>query len=113
MISLTRRFTVTEAGTKGITQDGEIYRDLVGTYYNYTMVVTERRGNREALDSFWEEISKPAVCHVCEFPYGQSVLTQRMYVQSGSQDLRRLEPGKTSWGEIAIEFIAKSPKVKA
>lgn len=84
-----------------------------GTYYNYTMIVAERHGNRAELDRFWEDISKPVACHVCEFPYGQKILTQRMYVQTGAQDIRRLEPGKTSWGEIAVEFIAKKPRVIA
>ena len=113
VLNLTRRFSITETGMKGITQDGEIHRDLIGTYYNYTMTVAERHGNRAELDRFWEDISKPVACHVCEFPYGQKVLTQRMYIQTGAQDIRWLEPGKTSWGEISIEFIAKNPNVKA
>ena len=36
VLNLTRRFSITETGMKGITQDGEIHRDLIGTYYNYT-----------------------------------------------------------------------------
>ena len=113
VLTLTRRFSIAETGTKDITQDGEIHRDLTGTYYNYTMIVAERHGNRAELDRFWEDISKPVACHVCEFPYGQKLLTQRMFVQTGAQDIRRLETGKTSWGEIAVEFIAKKPRVIA
>lgn len=109
--ALDRAFTITDAVKAKATQDGEIYRDLVGTYYNYSMVVSERNGDRAALDSFWDAISKPVPSHVCTFPYNQDTITQRMYVTAGKQAIRQINENSTVWDSITISFVAKSPKV--
>lgn len=109
--ALERSFSVTDAAKSKTTQDGEIYRDLLGTYYGYAMTVSERNGDRAALDSFWDAISKPVASHVCTFPYNQETLTQRMYVTAGKQAIRKITEGFTEWDSITISFIAKSPKV--
>lgn len=111
VMSLKRSFEIKEAIAAKITQNGGIYRDLVGTYYNYTITVREKNGDREALDAFWEAVSKPKTSHDCTFPYNQSVLTQRMYVKTGSQDIDLLYEGGVYWRDITIQFFAKEPKV--
>lgn len=109
---LTRKFSVLDTDKTGRTMDGEMYRDTVGTFYNYTMSVRGKSEDPASLDAFWEAISKPVASHVCVFPYGQKMLTQRMYVTSGEQDLTVISAGKSYWGEISINFIAMGPKVK-
>lgn len=108
---LSRSFSILEGDNSGRTQDGGLFRDVVGTYYNYSMTVEPRDGDNAAMDAFWEAISQPEVSHVCVFPYGQSTLTQRMYVTGGEQNLRRLTPKANHWGELSIAFTALSPKV--
>lgn len=108
---LTRKFSVLDTNKSGRTQDGEMYRDPIGTFYNYTMTVCAKDNDMEALDAFWEAISQPVNSHVCVFPYGQDTLTQRMYVTSGEQDIRLMREDKNRWGEISINFIAMGPKV--
>ena len=111
VMSLTRNFEIKEAIAAKYTQSGEIYRDLVGTYYNYTLVVRERNGDREALDAFWNTISSAVPSHDCVFPYNQSTLSQKMYVKTGSQDISRLYEDGASWKDITVQFVAKEPKV--
>lgn len=108
---LTRKFSVLDTDKTGRTQNGEMYRDPIGTYYNYSMTVCARNSDEAALDAFWEAISRPDVSHVCVFPYGQETLTQKMYVTSGEQSLRLMTEEKNYWDEISINFIAMSPKV--
>lgn len=109
--SLTRKFSVLDAKGSGRTQDGAMYRDIIGTYYNYTMTIRERNGDAEALETFWESISKPVAQHVCRFPYGQDYLQQNMYVTAGEQKLGSMQPAKNNWGEISVNFIAMAPEV--
>lgn len=109
--SLTRKFAVMESGSSGTTQDGSVYRDIIGTFYHYAMTVEPRDGDEAAMEAFWEAVSRPETSHVCEFPYGQKTLIQRMYVTSGEQGLRLLTPGKTHWGELSLEFTAAAPGV--
>lgn len=111
VMSLKRSFEIKEAITAKYTQSGDIYRDLVGTYYNYTITVRERNGDRAELDAFWNAISKPIASHDCVFPYNQATLSQRMYVKNGTQDIRRLYKDGATWKDITVQFIAKEPKV--
>lgn len=113
VLSLKRTFEIKEAIAAKLTQSGGIYRDLVGTYYNYQITVREKNGDREALDAFWDKISSPVTSHDCVFPYNQSVISQRMYVKTGTQEIRRLLEGGALWNDITIQFIAKEPKVMA
>ena len=109
--SLARKFSVMDTDKSGRTQDGTMYRDIIGTFYNYTMTVRERNSDSAALDAFWEAVSDPSkASHTCQFPYGQSVLTQEMYVTSGEQDLKRMDADRNHWGEITLSFIAMKPK---
>lgn len=110
VLSLSRSFSIKDAIAASTTQDGNIYRDPIGTYYNYTMVVADK-GDMAALDAFWEAISQPVASHVCVFPYNQQTLTQRMYVTTGTQPIRRLHSNGVEWGEIKINFTAQAPKV--
>lgn len=113
VMSLTQNFTVKDAADMEYTQDGGIYRDPLGTYYNYTMTIAEKDGDREALDAFFDEISKPVKSHVCVFPHNQVTMTQNMYVTSGGRSIRRLKENATHWGEVTINFVAMAPKVVA
>ncbi len=108
---LTRKFSVLDSEKSGRTQDGEMYRDPIGTFYNYSMTVQARNGDNAAMDAFWEAISQPVASHVCTFPYGQKTLTQRMYITAGEQDMRLLTEQSSHWGEVNINFVAMSPKV--
>ena len=110
---LVRKFSVLDSDTSGRTMDGEMYRDPIGTFYNYTMTVQGRSGDNNALDAFWEAISQPVASHVCTFPYGQKTLTQRMYVTSGEQGLKLLGENSADWGELTVNFIAMCPEVRS
>lgn len=111
VLALKRKFAIVETGISGRTQDGQMYRDLFGTYYHYTMTVAQQGDEGQALEAFWEAVSQPRVSHVCVFPYGQSTLTQRMYVTAGQQALLRMDKDKSHWGEMQIDFIAMAPEV--
>lgn len=113
VMSLTRSFEVKDAIRASETQSGSIYRNPVGTYYSYSMTVREKDGDRASFDSFWEAISRPVASHVCVFPYNQTMLTQRMYITSGSQPIGRLYEGGAQWQDITVQFIAQAPKVLA
>lgn len=108
---LTRKFAVLDTSKTGRTQNGAMYRDVIGTYYNYTMVVEGKAGDQIALDDFWEAVSQPEKSHVCVFPYNQTTLTQQMYVTGGEQDLVTLTEEGTVWGELTMNFVAMVPKV--
>lgn len=111
VVKLTRKFSVMDTDKSGRTIDGEMYRDPIGTFFNYSMTISPRGGDAAALEAFWEAICQPEVSHVCVFPYGQTTMTQRMYITSGEQDLLLMKPDMNQWGDLTINFIAMGPKV--
>lgn len=113
VMNLKRSFSVKDAIQPSETQSGSIYRNPIGTYYNYTLTVRQKDGDRSSFDAFWEAISKPVASHVCVFPYNQSNITQQMYVTAGSQDIKRLYKDGAEWRDITVNFIAQAPKVTA
>lgn len=113
VMALKRSFEIRDAIKASETQDGNIYRLPIGTYYNYSMTVREKDGDRKSLDDFWEAISQPVASHVCVFPYNQAVITQKMYVTAGNQEILRLYETGATWKDITINFIAQAPKVLA
>lgn len=112
VLSLTRKFAITETAISGRTQDGQMYRDLFGTYYNYSMTVAQRGEDAASLEAFWQAVSDPKISHLCTFPYGQKNLTQRMYVKAGQQALVRKQDGQNHWAQMEIAFIAMAPEVR-
>lgn len=111
VLKLTRKFSVLDSDKTGRTQDGSMYRDVIGTFYNYSMTVAEKDGDAESFDAFWEAISTPVESHECVFPYGQDTLSQTMYITSGEQDIGQILSNSTRWGELSISFVAMEPKV--
>lgn len=108
---LVRKFSVMDTENSGRTMDGQMYREPIGTFYNYSMTVSADSADPAAMDAFWEAISQPVASHVCVFPYGQKTMTQKMYVTGGEQDLTLKTDRAAMWGEITIEFVAMGPKV--
>ena len=108
---LTRKFSVLDTNKTGRTQNGNMYRDVIGTFYNYSMTVEQYNDDKESMDAFWEAISQPDKSHICVFPYGQETLTQRMYITSGEQDLLEKTAQGAMWGEMSLSFVAMAPQV--
>ncbi len=113
VMELTRKFSVLDSAKSGRTQNGNMYRDPIGTFYNYSIVIEQRGGDYDDLDALWDAMSQPTESHVCTFPYNQVVMSQRMYVTSGEQKVRRIHGTYTEWDSITINFIAMEPKAVA
>lgn len=108
---LEESFEKLSADTSGRTQDGTMYIDIIGTFYNYTLHIGRKTGTDVAqYDALFEALSKPAAFNRVEFPHGQTTLAFDAYITSGSRKLIRQYRGKNYWGDITIKFIAKSPQ---
>ena len=113
----TRSFSKLSTDKSGRVQNGDMFIDLIGVFYNYSIIVQARDGNMAELDRFWEDISAPKAFVTTVFPYNQSSLTFEAYVTQGTQDLIRTKLvrliRKNYWGPIALNFISRSPQRRA
>lgn len=109
---LERGFAVTDTEQSGRTTDYAMHRDIIGTFYNYTMKVYPTTDNLESYDEFYEAVSDPNYeSHEMTFPYGQETLTFRAYVSQGKDKLRQRR-GRNIWGMdgLSLTFTAMEPQ---
>ena len=109
---LERSFAVTDTEQSGRTADYTMHRDIIGTFYNYTIKVFPVIGDLESYDAFYDAISDPGYeSHEMTFPYGQETLTFQAYVSQGKDKLKR-RGDRNLWGTQGLSrtFTAMEPQ---
>lgn len=108
VVSLKRSFQILDTDHSGrVIEAGQMYRDIVGTFYNYELKLAPIAGAEADYHAFYEVISSPAESHLLTLPYGrEGTLTQRMYVTSGTDELVRQENGKNLWNGMTVKYVA-------
>ena len=109
--ALKRSFEVTDGKNAGRTLDGNMHRDLIGTYYNYSISVMTDRMTQAKYNQLYEVISSPTESHDIVIAYGNETLTFKAYVTQGTDDLlRQYSETNRYWGNLSFNFIAMEPQ---
>jgi len=104
-----RQGRVLDGEDAGRLQNGEMERDIIGTYYNYTIPLETSRLNREEYDELYEILSAPVDYHMLQVPYGQTVILFRAYVANLDDTLVSMRNGINKWTGLSINFVAMGP----
>lgn len=88
---------------------GQMKRDIIGTFYNYSMQVDTSDLDQDAYSRFYDYISAPVDSHVAAFPYNQRTITGEFYVTSIEDVLDRIDEHGNHWSGLAVNFIAMGP----
>ncbi len=107
---LKRSFSVLDGDNAGRVMTGDMVRDVIGTYYNYTLDIEPSGSDPGEYDRFYQAISAPVDSHLLEVPYAQGVLAFRAYVTGGEDGLLALYDAGNEWGGLSISFVAMSPQ---
>ena len=110
IINLTRKAIIKDGKNAGNVMSGEYVRDVVGTYYNYTITIGTKNLDAVEYDNLFEVLSAPVDFHSVEMPYGQGVITFDAYITDVSDELRRMRDEGNLWANLDITFYAKSPR---
>ncbi len=108
-----RDFNALDTKNTNRTLDGVMHRDVIGTYYNYSMELNTSKLNVEEYDKLYEVISAPDEKHTMTFPYAQGMFTFDAYITNGSDELIFMKDGLNLWGNLKFNIIAMSPKRRA
>lgn len=108
-----RKFEIVDTDRAGRLVTGEMLRDVVGTYYNYTVSFMTNKTTRQSYDAFYEAISAPVDYHMITIPYAQEMLTFKAYVTNGQDTLVRIDKDGNRWNGISINFVSMAPKRRA
>lgn len=106
---LGRSFRLTEGVNAGDMLSGRHERDLVGTYYDYSLSVEPDPRDREAYDAFFEAVSAPVDSHTITLPYAQGTITFEAMVSDG-EDTYRGRAGGQRWSGLTVYFTAIKPQ---
>lgn len=107
---LQRSFEVADNDSSGRLQNWKMHRDVAGTFYNYTLKVSQKDFDVKAYDDFYNAISSPVESQVLEVPYGQGVLVFDAYISKGKDSLKNSNGYLNIWDGLTINFIAMEPQ---
>lgn len=111
VVALQRSFEVADGENAGRTLDGVMHRDLIGTYYNFSITINTSRMSQKEYNALYETISAPVESHNIVVPYGNTLLTFKAYVTNGTDDLlRQYSETNRYWGNLSFNFIAMKPQ---
>ena len=110
---LRRSFSVADGKNGGRDLAGGMIRDIIGTYFNYSLDFGSKSFNPEAYEQLVELLSAPVPFHTVSFPFGNQTITQRMYVTNGEDTLKWFnKSGDNQFSDLSINFIAMKPFLK-
>lgn len=110
VVSLKRSFSVLDGDNAGRVMTGAMTRDIIGTFYNYSLEIDPVSSDLAEYDAFYENISAPVDSHVLTVPYAQSVLTFDAYVANGEDEIVSRYGDRSEWQNLSINFVAMKPK---
>lgn len=109
-----RSFSVLDTDKTGRSQSGDMIRDIIGTYYNYSIAINTKLLKNKEYDDLYEIISSPVEYHMLTVPYGQTTLTFKAYVTSGTDSFDTVgKNGAKRWKGLKLNFVAMSPQRRA
>ena len=110
VVSCKRSFSVLDGDNVGRVMTGAMTRDIIGTYYNYSLEIDPVSSDPEEYDDFYESISAPVDSHVLTVPYAQGTMTFDAYVANGDDELVSRYGDRSEWQNLSINFVAMKPK---
>lgn len=110
VVSLKRSFSVLDGDNAGRVMTGAMKRDIIGTYYNYSMEIDPVSSDLAEYDEFYEAISTPVDSHVLTVPYAQTTVTFDAYVANGEDELVSKNDDRSNWQNLSVNFVAMKPK---
>ena len=113
VVGLDRNFEVADTDATGRTADWKMHRDVVGTFYNYTLKIVVKNGDYDSYNRFYSSISAPNVSHDLIVPWNSETLRFDAYVTKGKDKLVLIKNGIQRWDGLSINFIAMEPQRRA
>lgn len=92
------------------TEDGELHREMIGTYYNFQLKLGWSKGNPTEYDALWETLSNPTEFHDVVVPYGKrGTYSFKAYFADVSDELMWTNDNENYWNNLTVNFVAQKP----
>jgi hypothetical protein len=90
------------------TEDGDLKREIIGVYYNFTLTVGVVE-NPAVYQSLWDKLTEPTEFHTVELPDINGVYRFTAYISSVSDEYMKIKSNSASFQGLTAKFTAKSP----
>lgn len=90
------------------TEDGVLQRELIGVYFNYSLVLGKSIDTKE-YNRMWEKLTEPVEFHTVTIPDDDGSYTFTAYFSNVGDQLKRVIDGQCYYQGLTVNFIAKSP----
>lgn len=91
-------------------EEGDLLRELIGVYYNYTLTVgTSTDFGNTDYDVFWDKMTEPVEFHDISIPTKNGYYTFRGYISSVSDEYKKILDNEATFTGFICKFTAKSP----
>ena len=107
MVSLKRNADVLDKYANR-TEDGDLKREIIGVYYNFTLTVGVVE-NPALYQSLWDKLTEPTEFHTVELPNINGVYRFTAYISSVSDEYMKVKSNSASFQGLTAKFTAKSP----
>lgn len=90
------------------TEDGDLKRELIGVYFNYTLQLFA--GSRTSEYSrLWDKLTEPVEFHEVTVPDSDGDYTFTAYFSGVGDTLLLQRAARNYWTDLTVTFTAKSP----
>lgn len=96
----------------GRTEDGGMYREVIGTYINYTCSFGYENNVAE-YNALFNVLASPKAFHTIKLPISNEYCCFTGYISSVSDEVDREEADGTHFNALTCRFIAKLPSIYA
>lgn len=91
-------------------EDGELHREVIGTFYNYTLAIGVIN-NDKLYNTLFEVLSEPVAYHEVVLPHDN--ISFKGYFSSVQDEVVRLTEDGAKFKGLTCNLIAKSPRKRA
>ena len=90
------------------TEDGELHREVIGTYYNYQLKIGVKRGERALYNELFDVLSAPVDCHLVELPHDHVAF--KGYFSSISDNIKLVDDDGFDCDGLTCKLTAMKPR---
>lgn len=108
-ISIERNFETLDKSAER-SEDGVLHRELIGTYYNYDVVMGMSAYNVSDYAALYLVVSEPIDFHSVSIPGENNNASWDAYISKGKDKISRMDVGGVNYYRgLSFSIIAKSP----
>ena len=104
-----RSFAVTDTDNAGRAVTGEMIRDIIGTYFNYSIDIKCKKGFESDYYNLYNVVASPVDSHYITVPFHNGYLAFEAYV-TGGEDVLKSMANNNEWEVMTLNFIAVKPQ---